>query len=161
MLCLRCRAAPSALRTAQSSITKYAAIASTRISHQINSLLTSHSLPYRQAIPALSPLTSLSRASQSRPFSLATMTIAPTRPTLSALPSQSQQPQSLAPVTSAIAQQSRSFSASSSLAGRRSTYNPSRRVQKRRHGFLSRLRTKSGRKIIARRRDKGRKSMSW
>ncbi|BCS29087.1 mitochondrial 54S ribosomal protein bL34m [Aspergillus puulaauensis] len=136
MLCLRCRAVPSALRTATSSITK-------------------------QASPALSPLTSLSRASQSRPFSFATSTIVPTRPTLSTLPSQSQQPQSLAPVTSAITQQSRSFSASSSLAGRRTTYNPSRRVQKRRHGFLSRLRTKSGRKIIARRRDKGRKSMSW
>ncbi|OJJ53210.1 hypothetical protein ASPSYDRAFT_51343 [Aspergillus sydowii CBS 593.65] len=136
MLCLQCRAVPSALRTATASITK-------------------------QARPALNPLTSLSRAPQSRPFSLATSTIAPTRPTLPALPSQSQQTQSLAPVTSAIAQQSRSFSASSSLAGRRSTYNPSRRVQKRRHGFLSRLRTKSGRKIIARRRDKGRKSMSW
>ncbi|PWY93651.1 hypothetical protein BO94DRAFT_532580 [Aspergillus sclerotioniger CBS 115572] len=58
-------------------------------------------------------------------------------------------------------QQTRSFSASASLAGKRATYNPSRRVQKRRHGFLARLRSRGGRKIIMRRRAKGRKSLSW
>ncbi|CAK7242976.1 MAG: hypothetical protein STHCBS139747_004482 [Sporothrix thermara] len=35
-----------------------------------------------------------------------------------------------------------------------------RLVQKRRHGFLSRVRTKSGRKLLARRRLKGRKRLS-
>jgi len=39
-------------------------------------------------------------------------------------------------------------------------YQPSNIVRKRRHGFLARLRSKSGRKILARRRMKGRKYLS-
>ncbi|KAL4906522.1 hypothetical protein BDW74DRAFT_176841 [Aspergillus multicolor] len=132
MLCLQCRAVPSAFRAATSSVTK-------------------------QITPTLS------RASQYqfRPFSLATT--ATTRPTLSLLPSHQSQVQTQSPLatTSAITQQARAFSASASLGGKRATYNPSRRVQKRRHGFLARLRSKSGQKIIARRRAKGRKSLSW
>ncbi|KAF3403095.1 hypothetical protein DPV78_004356 [Talaromyces pinophilus] len=61
----------------------------------------------------------------------------------------------------ALLNQIRSFSASASLAGKRATYRPSRLVQKRRHGFLARLRTRTGRKIIMRRRLKGRKDLSW
>tara|TARA_B100000378_G_scaffold221859_1_gene185324 strand:- start:627 stop:761 length:135 start_codon:yes stop_codon:yes gene_type:complete len=40
------------------------------------------------------------------------------------------------------------------------TYQPSRIVRKRRHGFRSRMRRKGGKKVIARRRKKGRKKIS-
>ncbi|KAF7592875.1 hypothetical protein BBP40_012287 [Aspergillus hancockii] len=69
--------------------------------------------------------------------------------------------QSLSTQLSFGAQQTRSFSASASLAGKRATYNPSRRVQKRRHGFLARLRSRGGRKILLRRKARGRKTLSW
>ncbi|WP_081578536.1 50S ribosomal protein L34 [Thermacetogenium phaeum] len=40
------------------------------------------------------------------------------------------------------------------------TYQPKRRRRKRVHGFLKRMRTPGGRKIIRRRRTKGRRVLS-
>ncbi|EPQ29878.1 uncharacterized protein PFL1_02551 [Pseudozyma flocculosa PF-1] len=41
-----------------------------------------------------------------------------------------------------------------------SEYQPSQRIRKRRHGFLARIKTKNGRKTIARRRAKGKAKLS-
>ncbi|RAL05855.1 mitochondrial 54S ribosomal protein bL34m [Aspergillus ibericus CBS 121593] len=141
MLCVRCRALPTAFRS-------YAAPA-TRLpsSAPLTPIATSLSTPFRTL--SSTTLTSLRVPSQQQSIPSQSLTFS------------SSSIRSLLTTNPFTTQQTRSFSASASLAGKRATYNPSRRVQKRRHGFLARLRSRGGRKILMRRRAKGRKSLSW
>ncbi|KAL4890915.1 ribosomal protein L34-domain-containing protein [Aspergillus ambiguus] len=136
MLCLRCSALPSAVRTLTSPMASTIAR---------NSLLKNTT-----QTTSVATLRSISTTSSSLRPQLSQHTLSSMRAQLP-----------ISQSVTALSQQSRSFSASASLAGKRTTYNPSRRVQKRRHGFLARLRTRGGRTVLRRRRAKGRKSLSW
>ncbi|OJJ83753.1 mitochondrial 54S ribosomal protein bL34m [Aspergillus glaucus CBS 516.65] len=123
-------------------------------------MFSRRTLPALRTLRAQTPLTTLNR-----PFS-SLLTSRPSLPTTTITLTSTLSPL-LSPLTSTLQSpiqsqlQSRQFSASASLAGKRITFNPSRRVQKRRHGFLARLRTRGGRKILMRRRQRGKKALSW
>ncbi|OOF97859.1 hypothetical protein ASPCADRAFT_128051 [Aspergillus carbonarius ITEM 5010] len=138
MLCFRCTALPTAVRS-------YAASATRLSSAPLTPIATSLSTPLRTL--SSSTFSSLRVSNQQQYNPSQSLTSSTIRPLLTTNPF--------------TTQQTRSFSASASLAGKRATYNPSRRVQKRRHGFLARLRSRGGRKILMRRKAKGRKSLSW
>jgi large subunit ribosomal protein L34 len=82
----------------------------------------------------------------------------PTRPTLlSARPTLP-----ATDITSSIAQPTSQTGLSllQVRGAKRDTFNPSHVVRKRRHGFLSRIRTRTGRMTLKRRRAKGRSTLS-
>lgn len=170
MLCLRCRALPSirtpvsSIRTPMNRCATQLSAASNRVHQKTNQTSIQRNRIAQPSTPRIS-----NSNSTSRPFSslLSTPTrLQPTQtPSLpSRLPSTSTSTPLSLSVSSVLAQQSqqtRSFSATASLGVRRVTFRPSRRVQKRRHGFLSRNNDRKGRQTLTRRRVKGRKNMSW
>jgi large subunit ribosomal protein L34 len=92
-----------------------------------------------------------------RSFSALALAASPTRPSISLTSPPHSSNQALTEIR-------RLFSTTSALLGKRrrsDTYSPSRRVQKRRHGYLARMRTVSGRALIKRRIAKKRSDVSW
>ncbi|CAK1368147.1 hypothetical protein CB0940_11167 [Cercospora beticola] len=98
-----------------------------------------------------------SQSTQRRSLSLLTTTLTrpaltPTRPSL---PASSVESTTFAQPTSLTG-----LSISQVRGAKRDTYNPSHVVRKRRHGYLSRAKTRTGMMIIKRRRAKKRSTMS-
>ncbi|GJC81747.1 50S ribosomal protein L34 [Colletotrichum liriopes] len=91
--------------------------------------------------PSITPLTSAFRRPTATPFTPSTADAADVVP------------------TSAITEHP-AMGAMQVRCGPRNTMNRNTRlIQKRRHGFISRMKSKDGRKIVARRRAKGRKKL--
>ncbi|OJD14983.1 ribosomal protein L34 [Blastomyces percursus] len=162
MTCLHCTRAPASLFSAKSLLeslprrpTSSLIVKTQCQSSRSQTRLFSHLLSKRQ--PTRATLTT----SSSQPSILHRLLQSSTTPTAFAQPTSTTT--AVLPLLPSSIQSvpSRPFSASTALGAKRVTYNPSRRVQKRRHGFLARLKTQSGRKILARRRAKGRKYLSW
>ncbi|OAX84448.1 ribosomal protein L34 [Emergomyces africanus] len=167
MACIRCQRAPMSLFTTESLLGSLPRRSTPFLSirpqfrfqsqAQSQSRAFSHLLSQQRRLPAQRPTTTIS--SQSSPLFrlLQQPTAAVAQSTTTVMTTGSL----LSPALSTPGSSSRPFSSSAALGAKRDTYNPSRRVQKRRHGFLARLKTQSGRKILARRRSRGRKYLSW
>ncbi|KLJ11313.1 hypothetical protein EMPG_13416 [Blastomyces silverae] len=163
MACLHCTRAPGSLFSAKALLESLPRrpTSSLIINPQFQSS-RSQSRAFSHLLSKRQPTTATVATSSSQPSILHNLLRSPTTPTAFA---QSTGPTTaglpLLPVSIPSFPTTRPFSASAALGAKRNTYNPSRRVQKRRHGFLARLRTTSGRKILARRRARGRKYLSW
>ncbi|KAJ6103857.1 Ribosomal protein L34 [Penicillium sp. IBT 16267x] len=141
MFCLRPRAMPSLRAPVSSTMNRISQFTQQPTSRAFSSFLTTptrHFQPMQRSFPTM-------------PATPTTTITTSTTPSITSLLAQQSLGQS----------QTRSFSASASLGVRRVTFRPSRRVQKRRHGFLSRNKTQKGRQTINHRRLKGRKNVSW
>lgn len=84
------------------------------------------------------------------------------RPVLSSLlrPSLSTVTSRIIPKTTQSQPQTRTFTTTTALLAPRNTYRPSHRKRKRKHGYLSRVKTRTGQQILKRRRQKGRVNLS-
>ncbi|EFQ29726.1 ribosomal protein L34 [Colletotrichum graminicola] len=121
------------------SLLSRAATQPVRVATQVCSQRMFSSLPSLR--PSITPLTSAFRRPTATPFTPSTGDAADVVP------------------TSAITEHP-AMGAMQVRCGPRNTMNRNTRlIQKRRHGFLSRMKSKDGRKIVARRRAKGRKKL--
>jgi len=155
MICSRCLRSSRAIGTPVVRIQQSKPVTATRFtsSSRYGSLLSTSYVQFlTRYLASLSyrPLSTLSiRTLQSRPrVSLQSLSSSPVGTCLTRSS------------TIGYMQQSRAFSASSAAGAPRNTFNPSHFVRKRRHGFLSRIRTRKGRNTIKRRRLKGRGTVS-
>lgn len=150
MLCLRCTRGFSALKalpSAASSLGKSTSISTRRYTFPPIHAQTTTPLTVRRKFTTITPLRPT--LSSFRPAS---------SPILSSLPS--------AAAAEPAADLLPKISTHPGLAGiqvrcgPRDTYDPSHFVRKRRHGFLSRVKTRKGRNLLTRRRVKQRKNLS-
>ncbi|RMY58682.1 hypothetical protein D0865_02476 [Hortaea werneckii] len=107
--------------------------------------------------PVTSALKQASRATSQR-FAQPQQQSVPSRPTL---PAQIPAPVKEDTPTSSLRPLSQPSLPTLQVRGaKRTTFKPSHRVRKRRHGFLARLRTRTGRRVLLRRKLKGRNTLS-
>ncbi|KAK4615858.1 hypothetical protein CLAFUW4_10324 [Fulvia fulva] len=99
---------------------------------------------------------SASQSAQKRSFGV--LSSLPSRPTI--FPARPSLPASEVQATTLQPTSQPGLSALQVRGAKRDTFKPSHVVRKRRHGFLSRLRTRTGRMILKRRRMKGRNTLS-